>query len=160
MAISGTHQQRPRSVLRAGGGVPATTIHRILYTPVYDPEFEKVAEWLAGTGRAARDRGADRRRAQDRAKVVYEAHKSVPAALASAGLRGSDFITGWKRRESPLDIGLVDESSMLDERQFDDPDRDLPPPLVLFGRSRPARAGGTVGEMGVRQVQTRTAGLS
>ena len=24
-------------------GVPATTIHRILYTPVYDPEYEKVA---------------------------------------------------------------------------------------------------------------------
>ena len=31
-------------------GVPATTIHRILYTPVYDPEYEKIAEWLAGTG--------------------------------------------------------------------------------------------------------------
>jgi hypothetical protein len=37
------------SVLRARG-VPATTIHRILYTPVYDPEYEKVAEWLAGQG--------------------------------------------------------------------------------------------------------------
>ena len=35
------------SVLRMRG-VPATTIHRILYTPVYDPEYEKVAEWLAG----------------------------------------------------------------------------------------------------------------
>ena len=37
------------SVLR-NRGVPATTIHRILYTPVYDPEYEKVAEWLAGHG--------------------------------------------------------------------------------------------------------------
>ena len=37
------------SVLR-NRGVPATTIHRILYTPVYDPEYEKVAEWLAGQG--------------------------------------------------------------------------------------------------------------
>ena len=37
------------SVLRLRG-VPATTIHRILYTPVYDPEYEKLAEWLAGTG--------------------------------------------------------------------------------------------------------------
>ena len=31
------------SVLRMRG-VPATTIHRILYTPVYDPEYEKIAE--------------------------------------------------------------------------------------------------------------------
>jgi exodeoxyribonuclease V len=37
------------SVLR-NRGVPATTIHRIIYTPVYDPEYERVAEWLAGTG--------------------------------------------------------------------------------------------------------------
>ncbi|MDX1782064.1 MAG: AAA family ATPase, partial [Thalassovita sp.] len=37
------------SVLR-NRGVPATTIHRILYTPVYDPEYEKIAEWLAGSG--------------------------------------------------------------------------------------------------------------
>ena len=37
------------SVLR-GRGVPATTIHRILYTPVYDPEYERIAEWLTGTG--------------------------------------------------------------------------------------------------------------
>jgi len=33
------------SVLRLRG-VPATTIHRILYTPVYDPEYERIAEWL------------------------------------------------------------------------------------------------------------------
>jgi exodeoxyribonuclease-5 len=106
------------SVLRARG-VPATTIHRILYTPVYDPEFEKVAEWLAGQGeRPVIEALTDA--ALDRAKAVYETTKSVPAALASAGLRGSDFITGWKRRDSPLDIGLVDESSMLDDRQFED----------------------------------------
>ena len=37
------------SVLR-NRGVPATTIHRILYTPVYDPEYERIAEWLAGEG--------------------------------------------------------------------------------------------------------------
>ena len=46
------------SVLRTRG-VPATTIHRILYTPVYDPEYEKIAEWLAGSGGAPRGRGAD-----------------------------------------------------------------------------------------------------
>ncbi|MEM8576168.1 MAG: AAA family ATPase, partial [Pseudomonadota bacterium] len=37
------------SVLRMRG-VPATTIHRILYTPVYAPEYERIAEWLAGQG--------------------------------------------------------------------------------------------------------------
>jgi exodeoxyribonuclease-5 len=77
----------------------------------------------------------------------------VPAALASAGLRGSDFITGWKRRDSPLDIGLVDESSMLDERQFDDL-TEIFPALVLFGDPGAARAGGPVGRDGVRPVQT------
>jgi exodeoxyribonuclease-5 len=118
------------SVLRSRG-VPATTIHRILYTPVYDPEFEKVAEWLAGNG-ARPEIAALTDAAMDRARTVYDAHKSVPAALASAGLRGSDFITGWKRREDPLDIGLVDESSMLDDRQFDDL-REVFPFLLLFG---------------------------
>jgi exodeoxyribonuclease-5 len=118
------------SVLRTRG-VPATTIHRILYTPVYDPEYEKVAEWLAGNGeRPVIAVLTDA--ALDRAKSVYEVHKSVPAALAAAGLRGSDFITGWKRREDPLDIGLVDESSMLDDRQYQDL-REIFPTLFLFG---------------------------
>jgi exodeoxyribonuclease-5 len=44
------------SVLR-NHGVPATTIHRIVYTPVYDPEYQKVADWLsspAGPGATTR----------------------------------------------------------------------------------------------------------
>lgn len=118
------------SVLRARG-VPATTIHRILYTPVYDPEYEKIAEWLAGEGeRPSIDGLTDV--ALDRAWTSYQANTSVPAALAAAGLRGSDFITGWKRREDPLDIGFVDESSMLDARQLEDL-REIFPLLVLFG---------------------------
>ncbi len=118
------------SVLR-GHGVPATTIHRILYTPVYDPEYEKVAEWLAGQGdRPEIEALTDV--ALDRAYASYQINTSVPAALAAAGLRGSDFITGWKRREDPLDIGLVDESSMLDARQFTDL-QDIFPTLLLFG---------------------------
>ncbi len=118
------------SVLRMRG-VPATTIHRILYSPVYDPEFERVAEWLAGNAeRPEIEELTDE--ALERAKASYEMHKSVPGALAAAGLRGSDFITGWKRRESPLDIGLVDEASMLDDRQYDDL-RDIFPTLMLFG---------------------------
>jgi len=118
------------SVLR-NRGVPATTIHRILYTPVYDPEFEKVAEWLAGQGERP-EIEALTDAALDRAKEVYESTKSVPAALASAGLRGSDFITGWKRREDGLDIGFVDESSMLDDKQFNDL-QEIFPTLILFG---------------------------
>ena len=118
------------SVLR-NRGVPATTIHRILYTPVYDPEYEKIAEWLAGQGDRPEIEGLTDV-ALDRAYASYEVNKSIPAALAAAGLRGSDFITGWKRREDPLDIGFVDESSMLDEKQFEDL-KEIFPTLLLFG---------------------------
>lgn len=118
------------SVLRTHG-VPATTIHRILYTPVYDPQYEEIAEWLAGSGDRPEIEGLSDT-ALDRAFEFYKANSSIPGALASAGLRGSDFITGWKRREDPLDIGLVDESSMLDERQFEDL-HEIFPTLILFG---------------------------
>jgi len=118
------------SVLRSRG-VPATTIHRILYTPVYDPEYEKVAQWLAGEGDKPEIEGLTET-ALDRAWASYQANASVPAALAAAGLRGSDFITGWKRREEPLDIGFVDESSMLDAKQFEDL-QEIFPTLLLFG---------------------------
>ena len=118
------------SVLR-NRGVPATTIHRILYTPVYDPEYEKIAEWMMGNGEKPEIEGLTDV-ALDRAFAAYQGHKSVPAALAAAGLRGSDFITGWKRREDPLDIGFVDEASMLDDRQFEDL-QDIFPNLLLFG---------------------------
>lgn len=118
------------SVLRTRG-VPATTIHRILYTPVYDPQYEKLAEWLAEGGDRPAIEGLTEL-ALDRAEAFFRAHRSIPGALAAAGLRGSDFIRGWKRREDPLDIGFVDESSMLDERQFEDL-REIFPVLVLFG---------------------------
>ena len=119
------------SVLRARG-VPATTIHRVLYTPVYDPEFERIAEWLGGEG--ARPAGTEGfpDEALDRVQAFYDETPSIPAALASVGLRGSDFITGWKRRDDPLDVGFVDEASMLDGRQYDDL-REIFPTLVLFG---------------------------
>ena len=118
------------SVLRAQG-VPATTIHRILYTPVYDPEYEKIAEWLAGNGARPVIEGLSDA-ALDRAQAFYAQQSSVPGALAAAGLRGSDFIKGWKRRDDPLDIGFVDEASMLDRRQYDDL-REIFPTLLLFG---------------------------
>ena len=118
------------SVLR-NRGVPATTIHRILYTPVYDPEYEKIAEWLSGNGPRPEVEGLTDV-ALDRAEAFFQQNKSIPGALAAAGLRGSDFITGWKRREDPLDIGFIDESSMLDERQFEDLKESFPA-LLLFG---------------------------
>ena len=118
------------SVLRSRG-VPATTIHRIIYTPVYDPEYERIAEWLAGDKAKPTVEGLDDA-ALERARRVYEETSSVPGALAAAGLRGSDFITGWKRRDAPLDVGFVDEASMLDDKQYDDL-REIFPTLVLFG---------------------------
>ncbi|MEX0281411.1 MAG: AAA family ATPase, partial [Arenibacterium sp.] len=118
------------SVLRLRG-VPATTIHRILYTPVYDPEYERIAEWLANGGDRPEIEGLTDQ-ALDRAEAFFAGNKSIPGALAAAGLRGSDFITGWKRREEPLDIGFIDEASMLDDRQYDDL-QEIFPNLLLFG---------------------------
>ncbi|GAA6209571.1 AAA family ATPase [Cognatishimia sp. WU-CL00825] len=118
------------SVLRMRG-VPATTIHRILYSPVYDPEYEKIAEWLAEKGEKPEIEGLTEE-ALARAFAFYQLHKSIPGALAAAGLRGSDFITGWKRRDEALDVGFVDEASMLDDKQFDDL-KEIFPTLVVFG---------------------------
>ena len=132
------------SVLR-NRGVPATTIHRILYTPVYDPQYERIAEWLAGDAPRPLVEGLTDA-ALDRARAFYDQVASIPGALAAAGLRGSDFIKGWKRREEPLDIGFVDESSMLDARQFDDL-REIFRTLVLFGDPAQLAPVGQSGEM-------------
>lgn len=132
------------SVLRMRG-VPATTIHRILYTPVYDPQYERIAEWLTGQGDRPVVEGLTDQ-ALDRAQAFYQQVASVPGALAAAGLRGSDFIKGWKRREEPLDVGFVDESSMLDQRQFDDL-REIFPSLILFGDPAQLAPVGQSGEM-------------
>ncbi len=132
------------SVLRLRG-VPATTIHRILYTPLYDPQYEKIAEWLAGQAPRPAVEGLTEL-ALDRAHAFYQQVPSIPGALAAAGLRGSDFIKGWKRREEPLDVGFVDESSMLDQRQLDDL-REIFPTLVLFGDPAQLAPVMTSGEM-------------
>jgi exodeoxyribonuclease-5 len=119
------------SVLRARG-VPATTVHRVLYVPKYDPEFEKVAKWLTDPGAPRPQIEALDEAALERARLAFATHGSVPAALAAAGLSGSDFIKGWTRRDEALDIGLVDEASMLDDRLFDDL-KSIFAMLVLFG---------------------------
>ena len=118
------------SVLRSRG-VPATTIHRILYTPVYDPQYEKIAEWLAGDRDRPTVEGLTDEQL-DRAKVAFDETQSIPGAMAAAGLKGSDFISGWKRRDAELDVGFVDESSMLDDQQYEDL-AEIFPTLVLFG---------------------------
>ena len=82
------------SVIRQQG-VAATTVHRIIYTPIYDPEFEKIAEWLSGRQEKPIIDGLTPE-SLERVKLFFESNKSIPGALASAGLRGSDFITGWK----------------------------------------------------------------
>jgi len=133
------------SVLRAKG-VPATTIHRIIYSPVYDPEYEKLAEWLTGerTQRPTIEGLADI--ALDRAKAFYDDQQSVPGAFAAAGLRGADFITGWKRRDEPLDIALVDEASMLDANGLDDL-KEIFGLIVLFGDPAQLAPVGSKGRM-------------
>ena len=52
-------------------GVPATTIHRILYTPVYDPEYERLAEWLTGTGDRPRIEGLTDEEARETALGIW-----------------------------------------------------------------------------------------
>ncbi|MEM1382692.1 MAG: AAA family ATPase [Pseudomonadota bacterium] len=133
------------SVLR-NKRVSATTIHRIIYTPVYDPEFEQVAEWLEGTRSTRPETDAMSAEAMDRAANAYGEHGSVAGALAAAGVRGADFITGWKRREAPLDIALVDEASMLDSRQLDDL-KAIFGLIVLFGDPAQLAPVGEGGEM-------------
>ena len=132
------------SVLRTRG-VPATTIHRIIYTPVYDPEYEKIAQWLSEDGPRPQIEGLSDT-ALDRAAAFFASVPSIPGALAAAGLRGSDFIRGWKRREDPLDIGFVDESSMLDAKQLEDL-QEIFSTLVLFGDPAQLAPVGQSGEM-------------
>ncbi|NND42013.1 MAG: ATP-binding domain-containing protein, partial [Silicimonas sp.] len=93
--------------------------------------YERIAEWLVGNAdRPEIEALTDT--ALDRAFAFFQQAKSVPGALAVAGLKGSDFILGWKRREDPLDIGFIDEASMLDKKQFEDLE-EIFPTLLLFG---------------------------
>ncbi len=107
--------------------------------------MRRIAEWLAGQATRPEVEGLTEL-ALDRARAFYDQVPSIPGALAAAGLRGSDFIKGWKRREEPLDIGLIDESSMLDERQFEDL-REIFPTLILFGDPAQLAPVGQSGEM-------------
>ena len=63
------------SVLR-NRGVAATTIHRILYTPLYDPEYEKIAEWLMGNGERPQVEDLSDA-ALDRAEAFFKQKRSI-----------------------------------------------------------------------------------
>ena len=74
------------SVLR-NRGVPATTIHRILYTPLYDPEYEKIAEWLAAMTVVSRTPGVDPWRAGGGGAARVGFHQGLEASRRAAGYR-------------------------------------------------------------------------
>lgn len=118
------------SVLR-NRGVPATTIHRIMYTPEYDPEYDKITAWLEGKEKRPTTALVSDSILQ-RVLSFYRVSPSVPAAFAAAGISTAEFIKGWALRDEPLDIGFVDEASMLDGRQLDDLKR-IFSTIVLFG---------------------------
>ncbi len=119
------------SVLR-NHGVPATTVHRIMYTPEYDLEYEKITQWLEGKEKTRPTTRLIGESTLKRVQTFYQVSPSVPAAFAAAGVSTADFITGWAPRNDPLDIGFVDEASMLDSRQLDDL-KQVFSTIVLFG---------------------------
>ena len=133
------------SVLRSRG-VQATTIHRILYIPVYDPELEAIAKWLTEPGATRPEIEDVSPEMLDRAQAFYSREASIPGAMAAAGLKGSDFIKGWTRRDDPLDVALIDEASMLDDKQFEDL-KEIFSTLILFGDPAQLAPVGQAGEM-------------
>ncbi len=106
-------------------------MHRVLYSPLYDPNFEKISDWLNGLSPKPSLEAISEEQLES-IKFFFSNHPSIPGALASVGIRTSDFIIGWKRREYPLDIGIVDESSMLTETQMNDLKK-IFKVLILFG---------------------------
>ena len=72
------------SVLR-GRGVPATTIHRILYTPLYHPDYEAIAEWLTGKGERPKVEGADRGGARPGARPSTGSIRRSPGRWRAPG---------------------------------------------------------------------------
>lgn len=119
------------SVLRKRG-VTATTIHRLLYVPVYAPDYEALVEWLRnpeGDPPGLVDHDDE---TVDQIIAVHQETQSMPAALGAVGLRASDFITGWRVRDTAIDVGLVDEASMVTAEMMADA-RKLFKVLIFFG---------------------------
>ncbi len=118
------------SVLKALG-LKATTLHKVLYSPLYDPNYEKISDWLRGISAKPVLESLNDEKLEN-LKNFFSQNPSVPGAFASIGIRTSDFIIGWKRREGLLDIGIVDESSMLTSMQIADLKK-IFQLLILFG---------------------------
>ena len=72
------------SVLR-NRGIPATTIHRIMYTPEYDPEYERITAWLEGKEKRPKTALVGDSILK-RVQAFYQVSPSVPAAFAAAGI--------------------------------------------------------------------------
>ena len=113
--ISGDYEGKPRkdrrtlailaptnkaaSVLR-NRGVQATTIHRILYTPMYDPEYEKFSEWLSGNDERPVIEGLNDI-ALERAALFFKNNKSIPGRLVAAECGGQALLFGGKGGGKP-----------------------------------------------------------
>jgi exodeoxyribonuclease-5 len=130
-------------------GVPATTIHRILYTPVYDPEYEKIAEWLA-EGASPEIEGLTEA-ALDRAEAFYKKQPRSPVPWRRRGCAG--------RISSPAGSGArirwISASSTRPRCSMTSSSRtckEIFPTLVLFGDPCAAAAGQWSGEDGVRHM--------
>ena len=102
-------------------GVSATTIHKLAYSPIYKPEMEALIDWLEDPDDNPRPDIAEiPDDVIDKIRASFDKNGSFPAALASVGLRGVDFVKGWGVRDTQIDVGLLDESSMIDRRMFMD----------------------------------------
>ena len=88
-----------------------------------------MAEWLTGQGEKPSVEGLGED-ALSRAFAFYQNTNQLRVHWRRPVW--SDFITGWKRREDPLDIAFLDEASMLDDKQFEDL-QDIFSTIVMFG---------------------------
>ena len=111
---------------------PATTIHRILYTPVYDPEYERIAEWLAGSRERPLVDGVPDM-ALDRAFAFYQSNKSIPGC-SSCGRLAWFRLYNWLEasRRPTRHWFLLTKHLCWMTKQFEDL-KAIFPTLLLFG---------------------------
>ena len=132
---------------RAGDDDPPHPLH----ARSIDPEYETIAEWLTGKAERPKVEGLTDA-ALDRAMAFYRRHPLDPGRAGDArGCAGRTSSRAGSGARSRSTSGLVDEASMLDERQFDDL-REIFPTLVLFGDPAQLAPVGQAGGDGVRHA--------
>ena len=154
------------SVLRRRG-VNASTIHRLLYVPVYSEDFQGLTEWLRNPEGPCPGLYEHDDETVAEIVTVYRDTGSMPAALGAVGLRGSDFIVDWTVRENSIDVGLIDEASMITEDMMRDLKR-LFKVLVFFGdpaqlapvgcNTMPIIDGGPAEKVSLTEIRRQSAG--